>query len=99
MFDGGTESVQVGEGEESVEVETMLLRFLGCSIRMENGEAGQIEYSQLVSIRHNDAIWSRNSDLIANGGIGKWNSDGGREVKSNKAQGGGEVDHFHDLKE
>ena len=99
MLDGNTESVQVGEGY-SVEVETIRLRFLGCSIRMEKGEASQIEYSRLVSIRHNDAVWSRDRDFITKGGVlGKWESNDCRQVKSDKAQGGGEADHFHDLKE
>ena len=98
VLEGNTESVQVGEGY-SVEVETIRLRFLGCSIRMEKGEASQIEYSQLVSIRHNNAVWSRDPDFITKGGVGKWESNGCRQVKSNKAQGGGEADHFHDLKE
>lgn len=67
---------------------------------MEMGEAYQIGYSQLLSIRHNDAVWSRYSDFIATGRIsGKRYSDDGRQVKSDKAQGGGEADHLHDLKE
>jgi hypothetical protein len=67
---------------------------------MKKGEAGQIEYSQFVSIRHNDAVWSGDSDFVTKSGVlGKRDSDGCRQVKSNKAQGGGEVNHFHDLKE
>ena len=67
---------------------------------MEKGEAGQIEYSQLVGIRHNNAVWGRDSDFITKGGVlGKRESDGRRQVKSDKAQGGGEVEHLHDLKE
>jgi hypothetical protein len=55
---------------------------------------------QFVGIRHNDAVWSRNTDFITDGGVtGKWHSDGRRQVKGDKTQGGGEVDHFHDLKE
>lgn len=99
VLDGNTESVEAGEGY-SLEVESIRLRFLGCSIRMEKGEASQIEYSQLVSIRHNDAVWSRDSDFIAKGGVlGKRDGDGRRQVQSNKAQCGGEANHFHDLKE
>jgi hypothetical protein len=67
---------------------------------MEKGEAGWIVYSQLFGIRHNDAVWSGDSDFIAKGGIlGKRDSDGRGQVKSDKAQDSGEVDHFHDLKE
>jgi hypothetical protein len=67
---------------------------------MEKGEARQIVYSQLFGVRHNDAIWSGDPDLVTKGGIlGKRPSDSGRQVESEKAQDGGEVDHFHDLKE
>jgi hypothetical protein len=66
---------------------------------MENGEAGRIVHSQLFGVRHNDAVRSRDRHFIANGGIGEGPGDGRRQVKSNKAQGGGEADHFHDLKE
>jgi len=67
---------------------------------MEKGEAGRIVNSQFLGIRHNDAIWGRDSDFITKGGIlGKRHGDGRRQVKSDKAQDGGEVYHFHDLKE
>ena len=93
------ESVPVGEGYP-VEVETIRLGFLGCSIRMDEGEAGEIVCSRVLSIRQNDAVWSRDSDFVAERRIfGKRYSDGGRKVKSDEAQGGGETDHFHDLKE
>lgn len=56
-------------------------------------------HSQLFGVRHDDAIWSRDAYFITNGGIGERQSDGRRQVKSEKAQGGGEANHFHDLKE
>ena len=66
----------------------------------QGGEAGEIVCSRSLSIRQNDAVWSRDSDFVAERRIfGKRYSDGGREVKSDEAQGGGETDHFHDLKE
>lgn len=56
-------------------------------------------YSQLLSVGHDEAVWSGDSDLVTNGGIWKRPSDRRREVESQEAQGGGEVDHFHGLKE
>lgn len=67
---------------------------------MEKGEVGWIVYLQLLSIRHNNAIWSGNSDFITKRGIlGIRPGDGGGQVESDKAQDFGDVYHFHDLKE
>lgn len=56
---------------------------------MEKRETGQIVYSQLIGVRHNDTIWGRDSDFITKGRIlGKRDSDGRRQVKSDKAQDG-----------
>ena len=67
---------------------------------MEKGEAGQIIYSQLIGIRHDNAIRSRDSNFIAKGRVlGKRPADGRGQVKSEDAQGGREVDHFRGLKE
>jgi hypothetical protein len=81
------------------EVESIRLSFLGCSIRMEKNEACQIVYLQLLGVRHDDAIRSGDSDLVAKSRIiWKWPGNSCGKVKSEKAQDGGEVDHFHDLK-
>ena len=78
----------------------MRSRFLEYSVRRWDWRECQIENSQLVGIRHGDAVWSGNADFIAKGGIlRKRHSDGRRQVESDKAQGGGDVNHFHDLKE